>query len=654
MTSSRFEVWSARLPFTAAISLVSLLVGLAVTQTVRAQSSSGAAEAATQGPIRLRQPGTADSQATQPANQQQSPSRDRVDSRSSRTGVDDFSQDTQSTQARKPPRRSDFELFVRRLANVEPTDNDSIRRLGAELMTEGDRPDSQDALPRVPADYVVTPGDELVVTIWGSVDADLRLVVDRSGQILIPRVGSIPVGGVKFSDLNGLLTQKVGQVFRNFQLAVTLGRIRQVRVFVTGFVDRPGSYNVSGMSTIVNALIRAGGPSIAGSFRDIQLRRAGKVLTTYDLYDLLVKGDSTSDRTLQAEDVIHVGPVGVQIGLIGSVNRAGIFELKPGETVEDSLRMAGGWTAVADRTRLAVERLDTRNDIRILQLSMPAGMSTKLSTGDVIRAFSAVDSAIPVERQNKRVRIEGEVLRPGEYIMPAGSSVADALRIAGGMTASAYVFGTEFNRETVRVTQQENYDRALRDLETEFARAASTQRTSNADEAAAVTARGTSTNRLVDRLRTIKPTGRVVLQLDPNATNLPNLALEDGDRIFIPARPTSVGVFGSVFNSGSYLHDSGRRIGDFLRLAGGPTRGADADSVFVIRANGSVVSNLQRKSGWFGGGDAALADVAALPGDTVFMPEELDKTTFTQRLKDWTQILSQFGLGLAAIKTLGN
>ena len=454
--------------------------------------------------------------------------------------------------------------------------------------------------------------------------------------------------------MNGLLTQKVGQVFRNFQLAVTLGRIRQVRVFVTGFVDRPGSYNVSGMSTIVNALIRAGGPSIAGSFRDIQLRRAGKVLTTYDLYDLLVKGDSTSDRTLQAEDVIHVGPVGVQIGLIGSVNRAGIFELKPGETVEDSLRMAGGWTAVADRTRLAVERLDTRNDIRILQLSMPAGMSTKLSTGDVVRAFSAVDSAIPVERQNKRVRIEGEVLRPGEYIMPAGSNVADALRIAGGMTASAYVFGTEFNRETVRVTQQENYDRALRDLETEFARAASTQRTSNADEAAAVTARGTSTNRLVDRLRTIKPTGRVVLQLDPNATNLPNLALEDGDRIFIPARPTSVGVFGSVFNSGSYLHDSGRRIGDFLRLAGGPTRGADADSVFVIRANGSVVSNLQRKTGWFGGGDAALTDVAALPGDTVFMPEELDKTTFTQRLKDWTQILSQFGLGLAAIKTLGN
>jgi protein involved in polysaccharide export with SLBB domain len=204
------------------------------------------------------------------------------------------------------------------------------------------------------------------------------------------------------------------------------------------------------------------------------------------------------------------------------------------------------------------------------------------------------------------------------------------------------------------VTQQENYERALRDLETELARASSTQRTSNADEAAASTARNAATTRLIERLRAIRPNGRVVLQLDPAATALPNLALEDGDRIYIPATPTTVGVFGSVFNGGSYLHGSGRKLGDFLRLAGGPTRGADSDSVFVIRANGSVISNRQRNSGWFNRGDQQLGELPALPGDTVFVPEEMDKTTFVQKLKDWTQILSQFGLGLAAIKTLGN
>lgn len=587
--------------------------------------------------MRLRQPGAADTQ------------REAVERRPRPSEFEPVVRESQKLA----PKPSDFELFVRRVAGLLPTDDKTIRRLGAELMTDWDREEAQGGLPRVPADYTVSPGDELLVTMWGSVDADLRLVVDRSGQISIPRVGSVPVAGVRFSDLTPLLKRRVAQVFRNFELGVTLGKIRQIRVYVTGFVDRPGSYSVSGLSTIVNAVIRAGGPSVAGSFRNIQLRRGGRIITTYDLYDLLVRGDNSADRTLQAEDVIHVNAVGTQVGVIGSVNRPGIFEVKPGETIEDMLRMAGGFTAVADRTRMAIERLDDRNDIRIVQVSLPDGLTSKLASGDVVRMFSAVDAALPVDRQNKRVRVEGEVARPGEYVLPAGSAIDDAIRAAGGLTDSAYVFGTEFNRESVRRTQAENYERAIRDLETELARTVSTQRTTTADEAAAASVRGQSSNRLIERMRAITPSGRVVLQIEPGATSLPNLALEDGDRLYIPSRPTTVGVFGSVYNGGSYLHASERHIGDFLRLAGGPTRGADADSVFVIRANGAVISNRQR-SGGFLNNDVALADLPALPGDTVFVPEEMDKSTFTQRLKDWTQILSQFGLGLAAIKTLGN
>lgn len=605
----------------------------------QSNASSATAEPAATGPIRLRQP-MADLSTDGTTIRQRRPLQDSG-----------FEEAAQKPRVTKP---GDFELFVRRLAGQQGAESEGIRRLGAELVTDWAPAESQDGLARVPPDYVVAPGDELILTLWGSVDADLRLVVDRAGQVAIPRVGNVMVAGTRMADLNGLLTQRVSQVFRNFQLNASLGRMRQIRVYVTGFVDKPGSYSVGGFSTIVNALIRAGGPSAAGSFRNIQLRRAGRVITTYDLYDLLVKGDNASDRTLQAEDVIHVNAVGPQVGLIGSVNKPSVLELRPGESIDDVLKMAGGFTAVADRSRLAVERLDDRNDIRIVQVSLPTGLNSKPASGDVIRAFSAVDATLPVERQNKRVRVEGEVTRPGEYVLPAGSSVEDALKAAGGLTGSAFIFGTEFNRESVRNTQQENYDRALRDLESELARAASTQRTSNADEAAAVSARGQSTNRLIERMRTIKPTGRIVLQLDPQATALPNLALEDGDRLYIPARPTTVGVFGSVFNGGSYLYGDQRRIDDYLRLAGGPTRGADTDSVFVIRANGSVISNRQQQTGWFSGGKQSLGGMAAQPGDTVFVPEEMDKTTFVQRLKDWTQILSQFGLGLAAIKTLSN
>ncbi|MDP3222338.1 MAG: capsule biosynthesis GfcC family protein, partial [Rubrivivax sp.] len=280
------------------------------------------------------------------------------------------------------------------------------------------------------------------------------------------------------------------------------------------------------------------------------------------------------------------------------------------------------------------------------ELQLPAENAKTLASGDVLRAFSAVDANLPVQRQNKRVMVEGEVLRPGEHVLPPASSIADALRAAGGLTPAAFIYGTEFTRQSVRQTQQVNYERALRDLEIEFTRAAATQRTSNTEEAAA---RSAGTERLITSLRAIRPSGRVVLQLPPDSLELPDLALEDGDRLYIPPRATTVGVFGSVFNGGNYLYAGGRNVDEYVRLAGGPTRGADAGSAFVIRANGSVVSARQR-TGWFSSNQ--LADLKAEPGDTVFVPEEMNKTSFLQNVKDWTQVLSQFALGMAAIQVL--
>ena len=524
-----------------------------------------------------------------------------------------------------------------------------IRRLGADLMTvDPCMADAQDFNPLVPADYIVQAGDELAVTLWGSVDADLRLTVDRSGSISIPRVGSILVSGVRYAELRDVIARRVAQVFKNFQLSVSLGQLRGVRVYITGFVQRPGAYSVSSLSTIAGALVKAGGPSAAGSFRDIQLRRGRTAVATFDFYDLLLKGDRSNDRVVQPDDVIHVGPVGTQVALIGSVNRPAIFELKPGETLADVLRMAGGFTPVADIKRLAIERLDDRNTTRITQIELPQALNSEIRSGDVLRAFNSVFAVLPVERQNKRVRIEGEVLRPGEYVLPARSSINDALDAAGGVTPAAYIYGTEFSRESVRVTQQDNYERALRDLELEFAKSATTLRSNTADEAAAQGQRSAATTRLIERLRSLKPTGRIVLQMPPESQQLPDLALEDGDRVYIPARPTTVGVFGSVFNAGSFLWFDSRTMDDYMRLAGGPTRGADDGSAFVIRANGSVVSNLQSK-GWFSSRSSQFVGLNTQPGDTIFVPEEINKTTFIQGAKDWTQILYQFGLGIAGI-----
>jgi protein involved in polysaccharide export with SLBB domain len=319
------------------------------------------------------------------------------------------------------------------------------------------------------------------------------------------------------------------------------------------------------------------------------------------------------------------------------------------DSVADLIAMAGGFVPVADRSRLAIERLDRRNDVRIVTLQLPDSLSVTPVDGDVLRAFSVVDSTLPVARQNKRVHIEGEVNRPGDYILPPESSLADLVAAAGGLSTSAFIYGAEFTRESVRRTQQDNYDRALRDLETEFNRSQASRRATTADEAAAQASSSTSTTRLIERLRLVKPTGRVVLQTAPEVKDLPPLALEDGDHLYIPPRPTTVGVFGSVFNAGSYLHAAGKTIGEYLRLAGGSTRSADAESAFVIRANGGVVSG-QQSEGWFF--KNTIDNVPAEPGDTIFVPEEMNKTTFLQAAKEWTQILYQFGLGAAALKTI--
>jgi len=502
-------------------------------------------------------------------------------------------------------------------------------------------------------DYIIGIGDEVQVTVWGSVDADLRLVVDRVGRINIPRVGPIMVAGVRYGELNNVVRSRIAQVFKNFQVSTALGRLRSFRIYVTGFTQRPGPYMVSSLSTIVTGLIQSGGPSAAGSFRQIELRRAGKTLAHFDIYDLLLRGDKSADLPLQAEDVIYIGPVGPQAAILGSVNKASIVELRPGETVADVLAMSGGFSAVADRSRLSVERLSDRNDRRVVQLDLPAQNKAPVSNGDVLRAFSAVEAQLAQGRQYKRVRIEGEVMRPGDYLMPPMSTLQDALNTAGGLTSNAFVFGTDFSRESVRKVQQENYDRALRDLETDFTRATTTQRASTADEAAAQAQKATGTSRLIDRLRNVRPSGRVVLQMDPEGRSLPQLVIEDGDRLSIPARPNTVGVFGSVFNAGSYLLTKGATLEDVMKLAGGAKRGADTSSIFVVRANGSVVSARQSSSGWLAFG-SGIDNLAALPGDTVFVPEELDKTTFIQAAKDWTQILYQFGLGAAALKTIKN
>jgi len=670
-------------------------------------------------------------------------------------------------------------------------------------------------IDRIPVteDYLIGPGDEILIRAWGQIDLDGKLVVDREGQVFLPKVGTLSVAGLKFQQLPEYFRSAIGRVFRNFDLTVSLGRLRSIQVFVVGQARRPGSYTVSSLSTLVNTLFASGGPSASGSLRRIQLKRNNSVVTEFDFYDLLLKGDKSKDARLLPGDVIYIPPSGPSIAIAGSVNVPAIYELREGASLGSAVEMAGGLATTADGQKAVVERIDnhdtrrveefplegqglervlkdgdvvrifslsprfqnavtlrgnvahpgrtewrsgmrlkdvipnqdalvtrdywratnsaanagkrggkpitsdsgrdnlvaiagesveqqlegqsasvkaaaaagsaklrnqiTRNapeinwDYAVIQRLNPQDLTTRLvpfnlgklvlhgdeqnnlalEPGDVITIFSQNDLAVPLDKQSKFVRLEGEFRTAGVYRAEAGETVRHLVERVGGFTPSAYLYGAEFTRESVRADQQKGLDQLIEKLEEDISRNAMAPSGVNPDEVADNRAKLDAQRQLVEKLREVKATGRVVLDLTPTSkavSDLPEIALEDGDRFVVPYRPSTVEMLGAVYNKNSFLYRREARLDDYLKRAGGPTRDADTSRMFVIRADGSVLSKQSVKGLWNGG----FASLRLMPGDAIVVPERLSHGSLLKGLRDWSQVFSQFALGAAAIRVV--
>jgi protein involved in polysaccharide export with SLBB domain len=628
----------------------------------------------------------------------------------------------------------------------------------------------------VTGDYVIGPGDELLIRAWGQIDVDYRAVVDRSGMINIPRVGSIPVAGVPYKDITAHVRTAVSRNFRNFELMVTMGQLRSIQIFLVGQARRPGAYTVSSLSTLVNAVFSAGGPSTRGSMRRIQLKRGASVVTELDLYDLIALGDKTKDAALLPGDVIYFLPVGQLVALSGSVNNPAIFELKGATNIGQLIDLAGGLSTTAQTRKASIERIEERQTRTVDQFSLDYdglhralkdgdlvsvysisprfenavtlrgkvaaplrypykpgmrirdlipepdalitadyytrknlsvlsgpvlqgrlaydvrrladeinwdyavierlernGLTTKLIPfnlgkvvledddannlallpGDIVTVFSKSDIGAPAARRPIVVSLEGEFNSAGVYQAQPKETLRQLIARVGGVTPRAYLFGAEFTRESTRREQEERLKQAIDQLEQDLQRASATRaRNVVSPEDATSLKQETEVQRsLVSRLRTLRPTGRIVFNIPDSATiaDLPDIELEDGDRIVVPQNPSQVSVFGTVFNESSFVYEASSSVADYLKMAGGPRKQADRSSIYLLRANGSVVS--ARQGGFFW---TPINRQKVMPGDAIVVPEDFERTTWLRDLKDWTQVFYQFGLGAAALKVIGN
>jgi protein involved in polysaccharide export with SLBB domain len=321
-----------------------------------------------------------------------------------------------SKTARPLSAPSDFQIFAEEAAGRP------LAVYGRELFEEVPSTFApMDHIP-VPAGYAIGPGDELLIRAWGKIDLDARVVVDRNGQISLPKVGTLNVAGLRYEQLEGYLRTAIGNLYKDFELNVVLGRLRSIQILVLGNARQPGSYTLGSLSTLVDALFASGGPSSTGTMRHIQLRRDGRVMTDFDLYDLQQKGDKSGDIQLLSGDEIYIPPIGPQVAIVGNVDQPGIYELKGATTVASALEGAGGLTNLAATARVLLERVENHSLRRVDEFALDgAGLQRMLRDGDLLRIF-------PISPQfANAVTIRGNVAAPGRFPWHEGMRISDLI-----------------------------------------------------------------------------------------------------------------------------------------------------------------------------------------------------------------------------------
>jgi polysaccharide biosynthesis/export protein len=309
------------------------------------------------------------------------------------------------------------------LLRLEPLDDEFAKPFGYDLFEGVPSTFAPVKDIQVPIDYVVGPGDTLNIQLYGNETASYSLTVGRDGRIKFPKLGPISVSGMGFDAAREALEHRVSQQLIGTQVSVTMGDLRSIRVFVLGEAEKPGSYTVSGLSTMTNALFVSGGVKTIGSLRNIELKRNGHLVSVLDLYDLLLHGDTSGDHQLMPGDVIFIPPIGPTATAYGAVRRPAIYELKKENTAEQLVEIAGGLSPDADAGLAQLERIETSQlrEMRNINLSTSAGRNTAISNGDKLRV-----PAIRPTLENS-VELSGYVFRPGAFQYRAGLRLTDVL-----------------------------------------------------------------------------------------------------------------------------------------------------------------------------------------------------------------------------------
>lgn len=405
----------------------------------------------------------------------------------------------------------------------------------------------------VPPDYVIGPGDGFILQIFSGVDLQYDLVVTREGKLLLPEIGDIQVAGLTFEEAKSLIKESINRTRIGVKVVVTLSDLHSIQVMLVGEVLQPGSYTISGLSSLLNTLVNTGGIKRTGSLRDIQVKRNGKLVASLDLYELLLKGDATSNVYLRQGDVIFIPPIGRVVSIAGEVVRPAIYELKDEESLSEIIQMSGGLLPTADPEKTQIERIESSGSYSLIQASLYSSNATSaIKNGDLIRVFPVLDKV------DRVVLLAGNVVTPGGYEWRPGMRVSSLIK-----DKSLLLQSTEFE---VAAIERENREKKRTEVIYFNLGTALERPDSDADVELEARDKVMVFSTSAGRAGVLSSTVNKLIE-QANASNLPPI----------------VTAYGAVRHSGAFPLSKSMRFLDLVRLSGGVKVGVDRSYSLLVR-----------------------------------------------------------------------
>jgi polysaccharide biosynthesis/export protein len=440
--------------------------------------------------------------------------------------------------------------------------------------------------------------------------------------------------GLTLKSASRIIQNSVSQKIVGQEVYITLSDIRDINILVIGSVNSPGMYTVSGNSNILSVLDMAGGPSSSGSMRSIVLKRDGKVISEFDLYEVFVNGNFEVKTDLRAGDVILINPKGDQVAISGGITQPGIYELKNSTTLSQALHFAGGFTPSSNTDKVFVDRKENGNT-SYLEIDIAQMNNFMLQNGDSIKTSFFQ----PINKAQASVEIKGQVHNPGIYTIDEMETLSSVILRAGGYKNSAYPLGGSIFRESTKKVEQYINDKLYQDMIAFLAAAA------NSSSAVA----SGSLPLILQEFKNTESRGRLstsfnIDQLQQNPSL--DLKLINGDVIDIPPYSPEVFVLGEVMNPGSKYYQANLNTGDYLKLAGGLGRFAETKKVIVISPNGDTFLhssgiNFLREN-----------NQGLYPGSIIYVPREIGKLDGINYAASIAPIFSNLALSLASLNAI--